>query len=273
MIDAHHHLWQYSAAAYPWIGHDMAVLKQDFLPARLGREMTAAGVEGAVTVQARQTLEETQWLLEMAGANDFLMGVVGWVPLADPDCAVHLERFAPHPKLKGVRHVVQDEPDDDFILGAGFQRGVGLLRQFSLVYDILIYERHLPQSIRFVDAHPHQVFVLDHIAKPRIGDGAISPWRENLRELARRPHVYCKISGMATEARRGWTPDDLRPYFDAALEAFGPHRLMFGSDWPVLLLAGEYAPWAATVREWIRPLSQSEQRRILRETAISAYRL
>jgi L-fuconolactonase len=273
MIDAHHHLWRYDAAEYGWIDQRMAVLKQDFPPARLKAEMDAAGVEGAVAVQARQTLEETRWLLELAAAHDFMQGVVGWVPLADSAVATHLDAYAGHRKLKGVRHVVQDEPDDDFILRPDFQRGVRLLREYSLVYDILIYERHLPQTIQFVDAHPYQVFVLDHIAKPRIRDRAAAPWDRHIRELARRPNVYCKVSGMATEAAPGWTPEDLRPYFDVALEAFGPYRLMFGSDWPVLLLAGQYEPWAALVRQWIAGLSADEQRRILRETAIAAYRL
>ncbi|MBS1825651.1 MAG: amidohydrolase family protein [Acidobacteria bacterium] len=274
MIDAHHHLWNYSVEEYGWISETMGVLRRDFLPADLKRHMDAAGVVGAVAVQARQTLEETEWLLSHARRNDFMLGVVGWAPFAEAGVARHIERFAAEPKLKGFRHVVQDEPDDRFLLGAAFNEGIRELLPSGLVYDVLIYERHLPVAIEFVDAHPRQVFVLDHIAKPRIREGAVSPWRENLRELARRPNVYCKVSGMATEADWGaWSADGLQPYFDVALETFTPRRLMFGSDWPVLEVAGSYERWAATVRGWLAPLSTSEQQRILQGTAMEAYRL
>ncbi|MBL8174249.1 MAG: amidohydrolase family protein [Bryobacterales bacterium] len=273
-IDAHHHLWNYSAEEYGWISDDMAVLRRDFTPAGLKERMDAAGVAGAVAVQARQSVVETEWLLQLASKNDFMMGVVGWLPLASPGVGRYLERWGGNGKWKGVRHVVQDEPDDRFLLGEAFQAGVGELEGSGLVYDILIYERHLPVAVEFVDHHPRQRFVLDHVAKPRIRDGAISPWRENLRELARRENVYCKVSGMATEADwKDWTGEGLRPYFEVALEAFGPARLMFGSDWPVLEVAGTYGKWVETVREWVLGLSEDEQRRILRETAVEAYGL
>jgi L-fuconolactonase len=188
--------------------------------------------------------------------------------------ADHLARFAGRAKLKAVRHVVQDEPDDDFILRPDFDRGVGLLAGFGLRYDILIYERHLPQAIRLVDRHPGLTFVLDHVAKPRIRDGVLSPWRERMADLAKRPNVYCKLSGMATEADpRAWTPEQLRPYMDVALEAFGPRRLMFGSDWPVCLLAVGYRRWIDLVREFVSRLSEAEQRRVMGETAVEAYGL
>jgi L-fuconolactonase len=274
MIDAHHHLWNYSVEEYGWISEEMRVLRRDFLPSDLKQEMDAAGVTGAVAVQARQTIEETQWLLDQARANSFMLGAVGWVPFAQAGVEKHIERFAADPKLKGFRHVVQDEPDDRFLLGAAFNEGIRALLPTGLVYDILIFERHLPVAIAFVDAHPRQRFVLDHIAKPRIRDGALSPWRENLHELARRPNVYCKLSGMATEADWAkWSAGSLRPYFEVALEAFTPKRLMFGSDWPVLEVAGSYEQWAITVREWLVPLTADEQQRILRETAIEAYGL
>jgi L-fuconolactonase len=274
IIDAHHHFWNYSPQEYGWISDEMKVLRRDFGPDDLRREAAAAGVDGVVSVQARQTVEETRWLLELAGANDFIRGVVGWVPLVSPEVARDLERFASHPKLKGVRHVLQDEPDDDYALRDDFNRGIGELKRFNLRYDILIYERQLPQAIRLVDRHPEQVFVLDHVAKPRIKAGAISPWRENIKELARRGNVFCKVSGMATEADwQQWTPAQLRPYFDAALEAFGPRRLMFGSDWPVCLLACDYARWVTTVRDFAAELSDAERARLFGGTATEAYGL
>jgi L-fuconolactonase len=275
VIDAHHHFWNYEPVEYGWISDRMSVLRRNFDQWDLAREMEAADVNGAVSVQARQTIEETFWLLEIAAMNDFILGVVGWVPLAEPDIAERLECLEDVPKLKGVRHVVQDEPDDDFILRDDFNRGVAALGRFKLAYDILIFERHLPQTIRFVDRHPDQVFVLDHVAKPRVREGIFDPWRQNLCTLARRPNVYCKLSGVVTEADHGaWTPAQLRPYFDAALEAFGPSRLMFGSDWPVCLLASGYGRWMQTVREWAATaMSPAEQARFFGGTAAEAYQL
>ena len=274
VIDAHHHFWRYDPAEYGWISDAMSVLRRDYLPDDLRRETAAAGVDGVVSVQARQTVDETRWLLELAAQNDFIRGVVGWVPLASDRVADDLDRFADRPKLKAVRHVLQDEADDDYMLRPDFDRGVGLLAGLGLRYDILIYERHLPQAIRLVDRHPTVTFVLDHVAKPRIRDDVISPWRERMIELAKRPNVYCKLSGIATEAdHRAWTTKQLRPYMDVALEAFGPRRLMFGSDWPVCLLAVGYHRWVELVREFVSPLSDAERRRVMGETAIEAYGL
>lgn len=252
----------------------MEVIRRDFLPADLESELRAAGVAGAVSVQARHSLAETTWLLDLAERHAFLRGVVGWVPLTEPALAGVLESLAGRSKLKGVRHILQDEPDDAYMLRADFNAGIGLLERFGLVYDILVFERQLPQALQLVDRHPHQVFVLDHIAKPRIREHALSPWRENVTELARRANVYCKLSGMVTEADwQAWSPGDLRPYFEAALGAFGPQRLMFGSDWPVLLLAGSYPRWHAALSEAISTLSESERERIMGGTAREAYRL
>ena len=273
-IDSHHHFWKYSAEEYPWIGDSMAALRRDFLPAHLKAEIAALGIDGVVSVQARQTVGETEWLLSLADGNDFIKGVVGWVPLAEPGVRDAVAKFAANPKLRAVRHVVQDEPDDRFILGADFNRGVSVLKDFGLVYDILIFERQLVPSIEFVDRHPQQVFVLDHIAKPRIGDGAIEPWRANIRELARRKNVFCKASGMVTEADwKTWNKEQLRPYFDTVLEAFGPKRLMFGTDWPVCLAASGYSRWVEVVREFAAGLSADEQEWLFGKTAVLAYGL
>ncbi len=273
-IDSHHHFWSYSAAEYPWIGDSMAALRRDFLPEHLQAEIAAAGIDGVVSVQARQALVETEWLLSMADANPFIKAVVGWVPLVKPDVRDTLAAFAANPKFRAVRHVVQDEPDDGFILGADFNRGVSALRDFGLVYDILIFERQLAASIEFVDRHPQQVFVLDHIAKPSIGDNVIEPWRANIRELARRANVYCKVSGMVTEADwKTWSQEQLRPYFDTVLEAFGPQRLMFGTDWPVCLAASSYSRWVELVRKFSAQLSADEQGWLFGKTAVQAYGL
>ena len=273
-IDAHHHFWKYDPAEYAWIGEGMTAIRRDFLPADLQAEIEAAGIDGVVTVQARQTIAETRWLGELAGRHDFIRGYVGWVPLAAPSVEDDLARLAADGKLKGVRHVLQDEPDDDYALREDFNRGVAVLRRFGLVYDVLIFARHLPQAIGFVDRHPGQIFVVDHVAKPRIGQNVLSPWKERLSELARRENVYCKLSGMVTEADyRTWTPQQLRPYVDVVLEAFGPGRVMFGSDWPVCLLACEYGRWYGIVCDFVSSLSQAERERILGGTAVEAYGL
>jgi L-fuconolactonase len=273
-IDSHHHFWEYDPIEYDWIDESMRVIRANFLPENLAKEIHAAGIQGVVTVQARQTVAETDWLLGMAAKHDFMRGVVGWAPLKDPKVADVLARWASHPKMKAVRHVVQGEPDPNYILGEDFNRGIRALKPFKLVYDILIFERQLPQSIQFVDRHPDQVFVLDHIAKPRIKENIVSPWRENIREMAKRQNVYCKISGMVTEADYHlWTEKQLEPYFDTVLEAFGPKRVMFGSDWPVCLVATSYSRWFRIVSKRVEHYSASERDRILGGTAIEAYRL
>jgi L-fuconolactonase len=274
-IDAHHHLWKYSAAEYGWITPELRAIRRDFLPDDLEKVMHHFGIEGTVAVQARQSLEETSWLLDLAGRHEIIRGVVGWVPLTEgAGVKRSLERFAGNRKLRGVRHVVQDEADPRFILREDFNAGVRTLLDFGLRYDILIFERHLPAAIEFVDRHPKQTFILDHVAKPRIKDRVLSPWDRNMRELAKRPNVYCKLSGMVTEADpKRWKPADLKPYIDVALSAFGPKRLMYGSDWPVMLLAAEYVQWHDLVRHAIEKLSASEQERILGGTATEAYGL
>jgi L-fuconolactonase len=272
--DAHHHLWTYSSAEYPWIADGMTALRRDFLPAKLESEMRNAGVEAAVAVQACQTVEETRWLLRMAQLHPFIGGVVGWAPIASPDFRDHLELLADSPRLKGLRHMLQDEPDDRYMLREYFQTGIAALRATGLVYDILIYSRQLPFATQLADRNPNQMFVLDHMAKPKIRTGEISPWREDIQELARRPNVFCKLSGMVTEADwNHWAIQDLRPYFEIALDSFGPERLLAGSDWPVCTLASGYGRWWATLREMVSGLSQSEQQNILGANAIRVYSL
>jgi L-fuconolactonase len=273
-IDAHHHLWKYSAEEYPWMSDGMEAIRRDFLVKDLEQVLREAGISGAMTVQARQTLGETNWLLDLASSTSVIRGVVGWVPLVSSSVRHELENLSSHTELKAVRHVVHDESDDDFILREDFNRGVSLLKEFDLRYDILIFERHLPQTIKFVDRHPAQVFVVDHIAKPHIKDRQLEPWRNALMELARRENVFCKLSGMVTEADwSSWTEQNVQPYVDVVLEAFGPRRIMFGSDWPVVLVASTYKRWVDTARHMIRSLSAEEQDWIMGKTAAEAYQL
>lgn len=272
-IDSHHHFWDYSVEQYGWISDEMSVLKRDFGPKDLAEITEPAGIEKVVSVQARQTLEETRWLLEIAGQNSLVGGVVGWVPLADESVATDLEKWATDKNLKAVRHVVQDEPDDAFILGEAFNRGIAQLKNFGLVYDILIFAKHLPNTIKFVDMHPEQPFVLDHIAKPTIKSAEFDEaWGKNLKELATRENVTCKFSGVVTEVRDpSWSLDTIRPYWDVALEAFGPKRLMYGSDWPVCLLKSEYARWVEAVSELASQLTPEEQSDFWGNNAAKAY--
>jgi L-fuconolactonase len=260
-IDSHQHFWKYDAREYGWIDERMSVLQRDFLPADLEPRLKAAGFDACVAVQARQSLDETAWLLELAGRNAFVAGVVGWVDLCSPDARTQLRRFASHSKLAGVRHVVQDEPDDRFVLRPDFGRGIALLEEFGLAYDILIYPRHLPVAVEFVKRFPKQRFVLDHLAKPEIARGEIRDWSRDMRALAAAPNVVAKLSGLVTEANwKAWTPDQIRPYLDVAFEYFGSGRLMIGSDWPVCMLAGDYGRTMAVVTDYLqgRPVAERE---------------
>ena len=254
-LDSHQHFWSYDPAQYPWIPPGSA-LHRDWLPPDLAPLLTGAGLDGCIAVQARQTLEESRWLIELAEHHAIIQGVVGWVDLRSPKVERDLSLLVPHRKFVGVRHVVQDEPDVNFMLGADFLRGIGKLRAHRLTYDILIFPQHLPAALELARRFPEQPFVLDHIAKPRIKDGTLDPWRAQVRELAKAPNVLCKVSGMVTEAdHAGWKPADFTPYLDVVFEAFGEDRLMYGSDWPVCLFAADYAQMFALIDDYTRGLS------------------
>jgi len=274
-IDSHQHFWHYSPAEYPWIGVGMERLARDYLPADLAPHLAAAGLSGSVAVQARQSLAETRWLLDLAAANPLVRGVVGWVDLRSEGVADELAEFSSDPKFVGVRHVVQDEPDPRFLLGDTLIRGLRHLAPLSLTYDLLLYPHQLPAAAELAAILPEQPFVLDHLAKPRVRDGtaaALEPWRRDLEALARHANVSCKLSGLVTEAAwQGWRRADFAPYLDVALDAFGPDRLMFGSDWPVCLLAAEYADVASLITDFIRPLAPADQEAILGGTAARFY--
>ena len=250
-IDSHQHFWRYSPQEYPWIDPKSSI-RRDFLPADLEAELSRNRLDGCVAVQARQTLDETRWLLQLAESAPFIRGVVGWADIRSPALDSQLEEFSEHPKFVGVRHVVQDEADDRFMLREDFRRGIGKLRGFGLTYDILIYPRQLPAAIELARAFPEQDFVLDHLAKPAIRDKALSPWAEQLARLAECPNVMCKVSGLVTEAKcQGWQAADFKPYLEVAFAAFGVNRLMFGSDWPVALLAASYEQVITLVRDFV----------------------
>ncbi len=251
----------------------MAAIRRDFLPVDLAPVLAANGMDGCVAVQADQSDAETLFLLELAHANAFIRGVVGWVDLRAPDLDDTLGRLVANPRLRGVRHVAQAEADD-FLARDDVARGIGRLHSFGLTFDLLVFERQLPAAIALVDRLPDQPFVLDHLGKPRIRDGVLEPWATHLRELARRPNVWCKLSGTITEADLAhWRPADLRPYLDVAFEAFGADRLMFGSDWPVCLVAGDYARVVGVVEEYAHAFSADEQQALFGGNAARFYGL
>jgi L-fuconolactonase len=259
-IDAHQHFWMYSAEQYDWIGEEMGKLKKDFLPQDLKPLLQGQGIDGSIAVQARQDLEETRWLLQLAAENELVKGVVGWVDLCSPELTAQLDEFAKHPKFVGVRHIVQGEPDDEFMLRAEFRRGIGRIADYGLTYDLLLYPRHLPIAVKLVRDFPAQRFVLDHIAKPLIAEGITKPWDEEIRELAKCENVSCKVSGMVTEARwKHWRLTDFRPYLDVVFDAFGPDRLMMGSDWPVCTLSASYAETLQIVADYAGQFSAKER--------------
>ncbi len=273
-VDTHQHFWNYRPADYGWISDSMSVLKRDFGPSDLAPLLRTAGFDGSVAVQASQALKETEWLLELAGKHPPIKGVVGWVDLRSGSVGQDLENLAQHPRLCGIRHLVQDEPDDGFLARGDFLRGVTLLAELDLTYDILIHPRQLPAAIEFVRRLPDHRLVLDHMAKPSIKARQPEPWASQIRELARSENLYCKISGMVTEADwSGWEKSDFTPYLDVVFEAFGPKRLMFGSDWPVCLLAATYPEVVHIASDYVSQLSEEDRAAVMGGNAEKFYRL
>ncbi len=264
-IDAHQHFWVYNSKEYSWIDDSMKVLRRDYLPADLKTHLKEAGFSGTVAVQARQTVEETRWLLDLADKYDFIRGIVGWVDLCSADdLGEQLDEFCRSEKFVGVRHVVHDEPDDNFMMRDDFLKGLGMLKSYGLTYDLLLFPRHLPVAHRVVSMFPDQKFVVDHISKPPIKNHLIGQWKNDIMKLAEFSNVWCKLSGMVTEADpRNWKPEEFHPYLDIVSEAFGPERLMAGSDWPVCLLAGEYKEVMAIVDNYFSEMSPEVRERIL----------
>lgn len=273
-IDTHQHFWRYHPDHYGWIDDSMAALRRSFAPGDLEPSLRASGVAGTIAVEARGHVEETDQLLEIAERTPFVRGVVGWLPLTEPNVGELIERYASRPKLRGLRHWLGSSTDLSYMFGDALHRGLARLAATGLSFDLMLWPPQLGSVATFVDQHPRQIFILDHFAKPYIRAGQIEPWRTQLRELAQRPHVYCKLSGLTTEADWGaWQARDLEPYLDAALEAFSAQRLLFGSDWPVCTLATSYERWVETVSSWASRLSAGERDRILGGTALEVYRL
>jgi len=263
-IDAHQHFWLYHPVEYDWIDDSMSALRRDFLPADLKPEIESSGFHGSIAVQTRQTLEETHWLLELADRSQSILGVVGWADLRSTDIRSQLKNLTRNPKLVGIRHIVQSEPDDRFLLQPEFLRGIAALEEFNLAYDILIYTRHLAVAAEFVKKFPRQRFVLDHLAKPPIKSGGISAWADGIRLLSEFPNVLCKLSGLVTEADwKHWKPEQIVPYLDIAFESFGPDRLMIGSDWPVCLVAASYAQTVEVVKTYLQEKGPEDREAVL----------
>jgi L-fuconolactonase len=274
VVDAHQHFWDLSLFRYEWMSPDNAVLYRTYLPDDLKPLMDAAAVDRCVFVQATQDVREARWVMELAQAHPFIAGVVGWVDLTAPDVGATLDDLMTNPLFKGVRHLVQDEPDDRWLLREDVNRGVAELVRRDLAYDILVFPRHLPHVPALLEQHPGGRFVVDHLAKPPIKSGEIDSWAASMEKVAAFPNVHCKLSGMVTEADADhWTPDDLRPYVQTVRDLFGPQRLMFGSDWPVCLLAAEYVEVKDALLTALNPIEPADLDRIMGGTATEFYKL
>ncbi|WP_281632977.1 amidohydrolase family protein [Flavobacterium luteolum] len=272
-IDSHQHFWKFDPVRDSWIDETMQNIQRDFLPEDLQPLLNANQFEGCVAVQASQSEEETHFLLDLASKNDFIKGVVGWIDLRNENIAERLQFFSDQKKLKGFRHVVQGEADD-FMFGKEFRRGIAALKPFNYTYDILIFERQLPAAISLVQDFPNQKFVIDHIAKPNIKSGSIDSWKNGIEEIAKYENVWCKISGMVTEADwKNWKPEDLKPYLDVIFENFAVDKLMYGSDWPVLNVASDYNEVVKTLEDYISKFSIEDQNKIWFENAKEFYKL
>jgi L-fuconolactonase len=273
-IDSHQHFWKYDVARHQWITPQMKAIRHDFLPKDLVNILENNDIEGTVAVQADSTEDETNFLIELANEYSFIKGVVGWVDLRDEKVAQRLEYYSNFKKVVGFRHVVQDEPDPNFLLDQSFLNGIALLEPLNYTYDVLIYEKQLPTANLFLKRFPNQKFVLDHIAKPKIAINQIKPWENQIREIAKNENCYCKISGLVTENDWNlWNEADFKPYLDVIFEAFGTKRLMFGSDWPVCMLAASYSQVIEIIDNYIRDLSDFEKDRIWRQNATDFYNL
>ena len=274
IIDAHQHFWIYDPVRDSWIDESMQILKRNFLPEDLTSIIKENSIDGTIAVQADQSENETNFLLGLAEKNTWISGVVGWVGLMAQDIEEKLEHFSSYKKLKGFRHIVQAEPDENFMLNEKFRNGIGQLKNYNFTYDILIYPHQLPTAIMLTEKHPDQKFVLDHIAKPSIKKKEIEPWASGIKELAMNPNVFCKISGIITEAdHRNWESKEIYPYLDIVFNAFGYDRLLFGSDWPVCLLAGLYNQVINLIDEYMKNASDENKEKIFGKNAVSFYNI
>lgn len=274
VIDSHQHFWKYEPVKHDWIDDNMSVIRRDFSPSDLAKVYQENSIDGCVAVQADQTLEETDFLIDLASNNNFIKGIVGWVDLRSENIENVLEKYSTNKIVKGFRHVVQGEADHNFLLRPNFSRGISLLEKYNFTYDILVFPHQLGAVLEFVKKFPNQKFVIDHIAKPYIKDGYFDGWATMMTAIGKHENVYCKMSGMVTEAEYNtWTPEQIHPYMNTALEAFGSKRILFGSDWPVCLVAGNYNKIKKLTTDFISQLSQIEQDSIMGNNAIEFYNL
>jgi L-fuconolactonase len=273
-IDSHQHFWKYNPIRDSWINEEMSVIKRDFFSRDLKPLLVESRIDGCVAVQADQSEEETLFLLEQAKQEPMVKGVVGWVDLKSPAIQGRLDYFSQFKKIKGFRHIVQGEPDNEFLLRKDFCNGIRLLQQFNYTYDILIYPRQLEAAIKFVYQFPEQAFVIDHLAKPIIKEGRLDNWKKEMAALASFGNVYCKVSGMVTEANwKTWKEDDFKPYLDLVFNVFGTKRVIYGSDWPVCLVAASYKNQLAIVENYLASFSESERNDVMGKNAVRFYNL
>jgi L-fuconolactonase len=274
IVDSHHHFWRYDPQRDTWITDEMSVLKNNFLLREFRVECRSNGVDASIAVQADQSEAETLFLLNIAEHSNHIAGVVGWVDLRSPQLQERLRYFSQFEKLRGFRHIAQSEPDDCFLARNDFVKGIAQLRQFGFTYDILIYPKQLPAAIELASRLPEQPFVLDHLAKPPVKSAAIEPWSSHIRTLAQNQNVFCKLSGLVTEANCShWKPADFAPYLDVVFDAFGPNRLMFGSDWPVCLVAASYAQVKQLIESYVNAHAPQHKEEIFGANAIHFYGL
>jgi L-fuconolactonase len=274
IVDSHQHFWQVGRFDYPWMSSDVEILYRDYLPATLKPIITKNAVAETVVVQASNSLSETWWMLKLAATNKFIAGVVGWVDLMDPKLEATLAELTGNKWFKGVRHLVESEANDDWLVQAAVLQGLRTLAAHNVPYDMLVHTRHLKRVRTVAEACPGLSLVIDHMAKPPIASGGISEWTRELKAVAAFPNIYCKLSGLVTEAdHASWKVSDLRPYVDCALELFGPNRLLFGSDYPVCLLAGSYERVLGAFQELLKDLDEVDRDRIFNENARQFYRL
>ncbi len=271
-IDAHQHFWQYHPQRHSWINDQMAILKQDFLPADLERIFQENDVQGCIAVQADQSEEETDFLLGLATKYSIIKGVVGWIDLCADNVEERLQYYSKFPMVRGFRHIVQDEPDPNFMLKEAFQRGISCLEKYGFTYDILIYPTQMEAALKTIQNFPNQKFVIDHLAKPYIKKGQTPGWEKHMIAFAESPNVYCKVSGMVTEADwKNWRYENFVPWLDVVFSAFGTDRIMYGSDWPVCLLAGTYAKVKQIIKRYLEPFTKEQQAKIWGMNAIHFY--
>ena len=274
VIDSHQHFWKYKPSKHKWIDDSMSLIRKDFMPSDLKKVYDKNKIDGCIAIQADQTLKETNFLLDLSKENTFIKGIVGWVDLRASNIDNTLEYYSKYKKIKGFRHVVQDEADHNFLLRPEFLRGISYLEKYNYVYEILIFPHQLETTLEFVKKFPNNKFIIDHIAKPYIKNGLYDEWARLMSEISKCENVFCKMSGMITEADYNlWTPEQITPYMDLVLTSFGSKRILFGSDWPVCLVAGSYKKVKELVTNFISKLSENEKTNIMGKNAINLYNI